>query len=200
MEDLEDAMEDLELRMVTLEDLIGDHELRLVSLENWATLVSPHGQQTFFADATWDVPEGVDTFYVTVIGGGGGAAKRGQNIPGDFAGGDGASLWKTELTGIRPGDQVNITIGVGGKSAIGAPSQGVSGTATTVEFLASVVTLTADGGEGGIANTVVGGTPGQDGWPLEGMVLRYNGQGAETVLDGSFNLTSGNPGMVLIEW
>jgi hypothetical protein len=32
------------------------------------------------------------------------------------------------------------------------------------------------------------------------MVLRYNGQGADTVLDGSFNLTSGNPGMVLIEW
>jgi len=204
---LETTSADHETRITDNEDSINDinitladHEQRLVDLEYWATLVSPHGQQTFFTDTTWNVPEGVDTFYITVIGAGGGAAKRGLNIPGDFAGGDGASYWKTEVTNVLAGDQVNITIGLGGLSAIGAPSQGATGGSSSVQFVASGLTITADGGQGGIADAVVGGTPGQDGSPLEGMVLRYNGQGADVVLDSNQNLSMGNPGMVLIEW
>ncbi len=161
--------------------------------------IDRHGVQLWNTAGTytWTVPAGVKKVYVTILGAGGGAgSKDTSSYTQLFSGGDGASYWKYEIL-VEDGYQVDIVVGAGGTSSLGAPSTGDDGGVSTLTYYDSTpshtITIVADGGLGATVNTFGGGSHGANASPLQGPLMRENG-------NGSHGSPAGADGMALLEW
>jgi hypothetical protein len=161
--------------------------------------IDRHGVQLWNTAGTytWTVPAGVKKVYVTILGAGGGAgSKDTSSYTQLFSGGDGASYWKYEIL-VEDGYQVDIVVGAGGTSSLGAPSTGDDGGVSTLTYSDSTpshtITIVADGGLGATVNNFGGGSHGANASPLQGPLMRENG-------NGSHGSPAGADGMALLEW
>ena len=161
--------------------------------------IDRHGVQLWNTAGTytWTVPAGVKKVYVTILGAGGGAgSKDTSSYTQLFSGGDGASYWKYEIL-VEDGYQVDIVVGAGGTSSLGAPSTGDDGGVSTLTYYDSTpshtITIVADGGLGATVNNFGGGSHGANASPLQGPLMRENG-------NGSHGSPAGADGMALLEW
>ena len=107
---------------------------------------------------TWTVPQGIYQITVDAVGGGGGGGGAEEVGNGDAGGGGGSGGYVQGKTMIvSPGEQLSITIGLGGPGAVyvgrttSAPS-GSSGGATAVSGLDGHIVVT--GGAGGVGGTM----------------------------------------------
>lgn len=136
---------------------------------------------------TWNIPDGVDTFYIMAMGGAGsgGSAQSGLLAPTRYGcgGNSGAVCWKTykRVNGVN---SVSITVGAGG--VVTTVGQKTNGGNTSVTYNSQ--TMTANGGAAGnhwdeTHNTTSALFSGAD-FGIVGTIGEYGGTGG--------NLGSGN--------
>ncbi|MDP6850077.1 MAG: hypothetical protein QF524_03960 [Planctomycetota bacterium] len=176
-----------------LTTISNDHEDRLLVLED----PERHGRQNYHTPGTYSftVPTGVNRIWITAVGAGGGAATRGQGLK-LFTGGDGASYFQYELD-VQAGQQIDFEIGVGGASVIGPGLQAEKGDSTYVDWDGDPFNgagLEAKGGKGADVLDPYGGSNGANSFPIEGPMLRWNGNGSQDPT------LPGGDGMVRLEW
>lgn len=122
-------------------------------------IVSVHGQQAFTSTGTWTVPGGVVSARVRVWGaGGGGAGSTGTNAGGGAGGGGYAEMI---VTGLTPGSNHTITVGVAGGA--GTSGGGAGGNGGNSSFDSTVVATGGSGGEGSGGSTPYAGGGGGTG-------------------------------------
>jgi len=85
-----------------------------------AEIIVPSGNEEFFSDGTFIVPEGVESLDVTVVGGGGGGFRGENGDDGTYGddgkgglGGKAGNSFNTTIS-VSPGDMISVTIGAGG--------------------------------------------------------------------------------------
>ena len=122
-------------------------------------VVGLNGAVLASSDPGWVIPAGVTKLKVTVVGGGGGGgtatATAGNSVAGG-AGGGGCTAIKW-LSGLTPGQTLNVTIGGGGApGTAGSQSSVASGTAT-------ITTISANGGGAGTTISSGGNIAGASG-------------------------------------
>jgi hypothetical protein len=123
-------------------------------------------QQTFFANGTFTVPDGVYTLLVSLVGGGGGGARGGATYA-LSGGGGGAGGYAEKFIATTPGTSYAVTVGLKGTRG-----DVVGGTGGTSSFGSEV---SATGGSGGQGNT--GACPGGAGGVGVGGTLNIKGGG-----------------------
>lgn len=160
------------------------------------------GVRTFTTSGAFVVPSGVTQVEVELWGGGSGTFPSSPSMPG--GGGSGGGYARKRVTGLTPGQSVEVTVGRGGDAGLtngGNPSGGgsssfgsyVSATGGALNYLASVsapsLGATPPGvGIGGDVN--LGGSAGQVG------MLNHGGMGGGAPMGGSQNSgTTGLPGI-----
>lgn len=123
-------------------------------------------QQTFAANGTFTVPDGVYTLFVSLVGGGGGGARGGAsyNLSG---GGGGAGGYAEKFIATTPGTSYAVTVGLKGTRG-----DTIGGTGGTSSFGSE---FSATGGSGGQGNT--GACPGGAGGVGVGGTLNIKGGG-----------------------
>lgn len=91
-------------------------------------MIQAHGSQTFTANGTFTVPEGVTKILVTACGGG--ASSNRGTTTNYAAGGQGGACILKKAFNVTPGQKISITVGKGGiyESKIG----GVAGNPTVI--------------------------------------------------------------------
>lgn len=133
--------------------------------------VNGSGQTAFVLTSgnSWIVPSGVASIKVWAIGGGGGGA--GTPVNNSVAGGGGAAggtPYKTYV--VAPGQVVTYSLGSAGAAGSGASNGGAGG--QTVVSVPGYLSLTANGGQGGLydnSGTATGGSgSGGDGFGVGG--------------------------------
>ncbi len=122
---------------------------------------APHGSATVTTSGSWQVPAGVFSGNVSLIGGSGGGGGGGPSggsgtLAGGGGGGGGAGgVFDYTVTGLTPGQSFQNTIGAAGTAGLGAQaiqSWGKGGDGgNTVVITPSFTTYTAHGGAGGQA-------------------------------------------------
>lgn len=147
------------------------------------TAASAHaGFVTFTADGAFNVPVGVTSVRVLVIGGGGGGANGHQ-------GGGGAGFLDTGTFAVTPGDNIAITVGVGGSGGLANPSNPIIGlTAGTGSAFGGLLSVAGGGVVSGINS---GGHNGSSGGGAGG----NSGIGGDGGSGGSDGSVSGSPSM-----
>lgn len=129
---------------------------------------------------TWTVPAGVSSLEVLVIGGGGGG--------GTLGGGGGGGFYYTNAFAVTPGNNIPVTVGLGG---LGASTGGAAGGNSIFDA------LIANGGMGGTSST--GGASGgnnQGGPGFAGGANQGGGGGAGQVgASNWFNQAKGGDGL-----
>ena len=137
-------------------------------------VVGLNGAVLTSSDPGWTIPAGVTKLKVTVVGGGGGGgtatASAGNTVAGG-AGGGGCTAIKW-LSGLTPGQTLNVTIGGGGTpGTAGSQSSVASGTAT-------ITTISANGGGAGTtisSGTNIAGASGSGSSTSAGADITYGG-------------------------
>ena len=112
---------------------------------------SSSGKTLFTSSGTFTVPAGVDKVFITGCGGGGGGG-GGWAVNGVYhsgGGGGGADLVLRKMINVTPGEEITVTIGVGGTGGLcigngNTSTNGTAGGGTSFGALASV----AGGGYG----------------------------------------------------
>ena len=106
--------------------------------------------QVFTSSGTFTIPATVTALKVTAIGGGGGSG--GGNNTSATAGGGGGGTVIVYLSGLTPGNTINVTVG-GSGSAGGVSSNGGTGGSSSISSgTQTITTATANGGAGSQAN------------------------------------------------
>jgi hypothetical protein len=167
-----------------------------------------HGTQLFTSTGTFTVPDcGTETttVWITAIGGGGGGGGSDDDIAHyGGGGGSGVIVFKKAVTGLTPGDTVNVTVGAGGSRGNIQLNGGQGGTSS---FGAHVSALGGYGGTPGTStfNGVPGSSRGNGSFAGSGYngansILGY-GAGGDGGHPGPDDLgVAGSPGAVLVEW
>lgn len=140
------------------------------------------GDELFTASGTWTKPAGVNTAYVTVVGGGGGGGGRGHynNAVSGTGGNAGGVAFK--VVDVSNVNTVAVTVGGGG--AGGGNNHAVGGTGGTSSFGSYVSATGGSGGYGG--NTVnaalnrIGGIGSGGTWNIRGDQSYWSHSGAST--------------------
>ena len=132
-------------------------------------------QQTFAANGTFTVPDGVYTLFVSLVGGGGGGARGGPGVN-RSGGGGAAGGYAEKIVLTTPGTTYAVTVG-----AKGAKGDALGGTGGTSSFGSEV---SATGGTGGVSQT--GSCAGGAGGIGVGGTLNIKGGGGG---DGNENST-----------
>jgi hypothetical protein len=150
-----------------------------------------HGKQVFTSSGTFNVPTGVTTVLVTVIGAAGNGGVRAAAPCGGFytGGGGGAGGYVVDYVAVTAGGTASVTVGVN------------SGTRTS--SFAGGTTLTASGGgNGSNSNGLAGGNIGASGAGSKFGLTVYSGsigrQGGYTGLDGFYTSGDFSGGMVYL--
>lgn len=131
---------------------------------SWQPVLAPSGIQRFTANGNFTVPSGVQTVYVTAIGGGGGGGGGAGYYNGGSAGAGGGGAGRSAIkvpVQVTPGSIIPVTIGSAGVRGTGGGPGGVGqngGNGGTTSF-GTFITLA--GGGGGTAGGVNNG--GKDG-------------------------------------
>ena len=179
----------------------------------------------------WTAPAGVTTILATLIGGGGGGGGvLPSNIAGTYRapGGGGANaVIKTPLP-VVPGNVYQIIVGLGGAGGSSTPTNGSTGSSSSVQYNGGVFTMLGGGGGQGANNGTPGivgnnfgvggtaGTPTYGGGSMYGVgappaALNSSGNSASAVgaagsggcasqsMPGQVGGSGGN-GLVIIEW
>lgn len=123
------------------------------------TLIKTHGTQTFTANGTFTVPEGVTKILVTAFGAGGGGY-------GATGGGGGERIIKKAYS-VTPGTAISIKIGVGG-------TDGVAGGTTVIGSLVTVAGGIS--GKDAAPNTYKGTAGGRSGENGQDNFMAYGGK------------------------
>ncbi len=128
------------------------------------------GVQSFSASGTFVVPTGVSQVEVELWGGGSGSFASAAGTP--SGGGSGGGYARKRITGLTQGQQIAITVGVGGTAGgVGGPAPSAGGTSS----FGSLVSAT-----GGSLNYLATITSPQNGATPPGI-----GVGGDTILSGS---------------
>lgn len=147
-------------------------------------------EQTFPTSGTFTIPAGVTKLKVTIVGGGG-AGGGGGATAAMGAGGGAGGCGIAYLTGLTPGNTITVTAGVGGTGVSGAT--GNSGTASSISSgTQTISTVTANGGAGGIGNTI-GLNGGGAGGTVSGATLTLGGASGPPAISTSIAATNGAP-------
>ena len=143
---------------------------------------------------TWTVPEGVTSIDVKLWGAGGGAgfAPNGSDATADAIGAGGAGGYARASVAVRPGEQLLVSVGMGGQPGMTLGCGGGGGGASGI--VANLTDVIAVAGGGGGASPVEhggagGGMAGEAG---DGMMLA-NGAGG-TEFSGGMGGLGGLPG------
>ena len=131
------------------------------------------GKITFVTNGTWTVPEGITKILITACGGGGGGGAApiiSTSAVLSGGGGGGAACIQQVAYNVTPGDEIQITIGLGGKGGSYDRSNSIAenGNDGGATVIGTLVTLpggvggaSADnGGSGGLAGGTGGGNGG----------------------------------------
>jgi hypothetical protein len=161
-------------------------------------------------NGTWNVPSGVTTIYVSLVGGGGGGGGWGYFGKGfgGGAGGGASGYWFVELTNVA-GTSFTYSVGVGGPAGnngvVGSGAQpgttGTDGTNTTFTWSKdSSVNFIGQGGKGGTATPTAQVPPynqsagGNGGGPHGGSGGSGNNLSGGATCPSSATLIQGNSG------
>lgn len=119
---------------------------------NWYRigLVSSAGGETLFtASGTFTVPTGVDKVFITGCGGGGGGGGSADTAYINGCGGGGAGvIIRKMITGLTPGQQIAITIGIGGAGGYSYGKSSSAGGAGGITSFGSYASVAGGGGGG----------------------------------------------------
>lgn len=116
------------------------------------------GKITFTSSQNWQVPYGVTSVDVFLVGGGGGGGSAYMTTIGGSGGGGGYTKTQKNIA-VTPGGYIPIIVGSGGSGGSGGSSSNNGSSGGASSFNSS---LTANGGSGGSYNTV-GGSGGSGG-------------------------------------
>lgn len=138
------------------------------------------GRQVFSSSGIFTVPANVRTIQIFAVGGGGGGGSGDSNA----GGGAGGGYTQTGTFSVTPGQQLTVTVGMGGaggkgnSGGSGGKANGLQGGTSSVGSL-----ISAMGGYGGYE---VNGAPGGSGGGERGMRTYYNcgGNGGSNGLAG----------------
>lgn len=121
----------------------------------------------FNADDTWTVPLGVETIFVSAIGGGAGGASReysldGIAFPSSVNPGGSSGFVVNSYMPVTPGEILTVTVGLGGAAGGGTVGSGtLGGSGGNSSVAGASQTLTAEGGTNSnslVVTNTVGGT------------------------------------------
>jgi len=159
---------------------------------------TPHGKELFTSSGTFDVPEGVTTVWVTLVGGGGGG---GGGSGGGTGGGGGGGAAYLAYSLILAQTSYSISVGAGGSGGPNNSGNGINGGNSSFGSL-----LTASGGQGGgggsggafgVGGTAgAGGVAGQRGAPNSNNTNNCPGAGGGSIfgIGGFCSQTNSNGG------
>ena len=174
---------------------------------------------TFSSDGVWTVPDGITSALVEVTGGGGGGAggQPANSLNGWYGGGGGGQGGRAKklITGLVAGQNIAVTVGVGGAGAAGELVIPASiGTGGTTSSFGSFLSATGGqaganfkgggggfgvggcsnyGGQAGTNSVIRGGVP-YIWWGGNGGGGRDSGGGGFVVNDGGTGLATGGGG------
>ena len=145
-----------------------------------------HGSKLFTADGTFTVPEGVNTLFVSAIGGGGGGGGGGTMAGAHIIGYEGNRGRLGELVlFVTPGQSLPIKIGRGGTGGLygNSPAVGSGGTGLVSGSAGTTKGSTGSGGGGGTTgiNSIAiagGGAGGQSIYATDSSTAAGGGGGA----------------------
>ena len=100
-----------------------------------------HGSQEFTVDGIFTVPIGVTGVLITACGGGGGGSGGDTDSYSSGCGGNGAECIVRKFFPVTPGQQIPITIGLGGAAGTSGISKYTAGSAGTSTVIGSLITL-----------------------------------------------------------
>lgn len=113
------------------------------------------GMSVFNSSGSYTPPTGINSVWVTCVGGGGGG---GGCAAGSNSGGGGAGATAGAIVAVTPGTPVTVTVGTGGNGGAAGANAGANGGNTS--FGASVVAAGGTGAPGSSATISAGGAGG----------------------------------------